>query len=124
MTRPDGARLDGFWGHGAIRLEGAKGRGQAPCRMAVGGPSQAASLVNYTLPPGNTPARATAGPPGKRLARPTLHILYPIDPRRCRSGQRRQTLQNAARMLDAAERFERLFGVRVFPDFGTGAGFT
>jgi hypothetical protein len=50
--------------------------------------------------------------------------LYPIDPRRYRSEQRRQVLQNAARLLDAAEWFERLFGVRFFPDFGTGAGFT
>jgi len=48
----------------------------------------------------------------------------PLDPRRNRSGQRRQVLQNAARLLDAAERFERLFGAQFFPDFGTGAGFT
>jgi hypothetical protein len=50
--------------------------------------------------------------------------LYPLDPRRYRSEQRRQVLQNAARLLDAAACFERLFGVRVFPDFATGAGFT
>jgi hypothetical protein len=50
--------------------------------------------------------------------------LYPLDPRRYRSEQRRQVLQSAARLLDAAECFGRLFGVRVFPDFATGAGFT
>jgi hypothetical protein len=50
--------------------------------------------------------------------------LYPVDPRRYRSEQRRQTLHNAARLLEAAEGFERLFGVRVFPDFATGTGFT
>jgi hypothetical protein len=49
---------------------------------------------------------------------------YGLDPHRYRSEQRRQVLQNAARLLDAAKWFERLFGVRFFPDFGTGAGFT
>ena len=49
--------------------------------------------------------------------------LYPIDPRRYRSEQRRQVLQNATRLLDAAVEFERLFGIRVFPDFATGPGF-
>jgi len=49
--------------------------------------------------------------------------LYPIDPRRYRSEQRRQVLQDAARLLDAAVEFERLFGVRFFPDFATGPGF-
>ena len=49
---------------------------------------------------------------------------YGLDPRRYRSEQRRQVLQNAARLLDAAREFQRLFGVRFFPDFATGAGFT
>ena len=49
---------------------------------------------------------------------------YALDPRRYRSEQRRQVLQNAARLLDAAEEFQRLFGVGFFPDFATGAGFT
>jgi hypothetical protein len=49
---------------------------------------------------------------------------YPIDPRRYRSEQRRQVLQTATRVLDAAEWFERIFGVRFFTDFGTGPGFT
>ena len=44
LTRRDGARLDGSWGHGAIGLEGAKGRGRAPCRMAVGVRGNAARL--------------------------------------------------------------------------------
>lgn len=49
---------------------------------------------------------------------------YGLDPQRYRSEHRRQVLQNAARLLDAAEEFQRLFCVRFFPDFATGAGFT
>jgi hypothetical protein len=49
---------------------------------------------------------------------------YGLDPRRYRSDERRQVLQNAARLLDAAEEFQRLFCVRFLPDFATGAGFT
>jgi hypothetical protein len=58
---------------------------------------------------------------------PTVDLFrrpYPLDPRRYRSQQRRQALQNAARLLDAATRFEQLFDARFFTDFGTGTGFT
>ena len=49
--------------------------------------------------------------------------LYPIDPRRYRSEERRQVLQDAARLLDVAGEFERLFDTSFFPDFATGPGF-
>jgi hypothetical protein len=49
--------------------------------------------------------------------------LYPIDPSRYRSEERRQVLQDAARLLDAAVEFERLFGTPFYPDFATGPGF-
>ena len=49
---------------------------------------------------------------------------YPLDPRRYRSQQRRQTLQNAMRLLDAAALFGQFFNARFFTDFGTVTGFT
>lgn len=54
---------------------------------------------------------------------PTLDMnrrLYPVNPRKHKSSDRKTILQQSLRVIDVARNFRLLFGFRVFPQLATG----